>query len=593
MPDKEKLLLFPFAGSYICQVLSGKPFGTTDSMRTLIIFFIILFPGTLCAQTPPSEKHHSERTIAERERDARAFLDSAQRVNDPVEIAEAWYRLAKLEHSKMNLLKSNQNLLRSIRLLEKRGPSYELGRNYYWLAINARKMRDKKSTFENIEKALSVHHACNSDKGKAMVYGFLSNLYENYIPYAFDDPNLVEPNYSKALFYANLSYQYAAKLDDKRMAKDMELLIPQLSKLAQGMAQPHLMELDLETVKKENINTYIIYSLDYSRYLGQKGETGKSLEVLEATRKLIEQYTPESKKHLEFYERAAADYYTHTGDLRRAMEHLEKYHDYHTHGLMEDRQGAISELLISYETEKKETELKIQEHSLQNTRKLLGLSSVSLLLTLGLSTFLFRLYKKKQSISRKNVLLVQEQNHRVKNNLQVVSSLLNLQANMLADPMARQAIEEAQLRITAMIHLHRQLYENGQVDRIDMDRFIPDLTESVFESFDLRHVTLVTETGGILLPADTATLLGLLINELVTNACKYAFAGHPAPRLTIRLKSEPGKSLQLTVKDNGRQYPDLDRSPSFGSRLIRMMVTQLDGKSEYNYHNGLEFQLTF
>lgn len=555
-------------------------------MRTLIIFLIVLFPAALCAQEP-----HAERTTVERERDARAFLDSALRANDPVEIAEAWYRLAKSEQSKMNFLASNRNLLRSIRILEKRGPSYELGRNYYWLAINARRLQDKQGTMKNIEKALSIYNACNSDRGKMIAYGYLSNLYDDVLP----DRGLFEIDYEKALFYANLSKQYALKLNDKQILKDIQILIPRLFKATKGMIdQQHVMELDLDVLKKENnMVDHIQFSLDYSRYLGQKGKLKKSFEILETARQLIEQYTPDSKKNLEFYERAATDYYTHSGDLRKALEHFEKYYEYRTQGLMEDREGAISELLISYETEKKEAELKIREQSLKNTRMLLGVSSASLLLTLGLSTFLFQLYKKKQSISRKNALLVQEQNHRVKNNLQVVSSLLNLQANMLVDPEARQAIEEAQLRITAMVHLHRQLYENEQVDRIDMDRFIPDLTESVLESFDLRHVTLVSEAGGILLPADTATLLGLLINELVTNACKYAFAGHPDPRLTIRLNSEPGKPIQLSVKDNGRQHPDLDRNPSFGSRLIRMMVTQLDGTSEYNYHNGLEFLLTF
>ena len=181
----------------------------------------------------------------------------------------------------------------------------------------------------------------------------------------------------------------------------------------------------------------------------------------------------------------------------------------------------------------------------------------------------------------------------MKNNLQVVASLLNLQANMIEDPATRQAIEETQLRISAMVHLHRQLYENGQVAHIDMDRFIADLAESILDSFDMHNTSLKTETAGIFLETNTAVQLGLLINELITNACKYAFPNHPAPELQIRLTRLQGNAMQLCVKDNGLTEPDLQTGKSFGSRLIRMMVTQLDGTSEYNYHNGLEFLLTF
>lgn len=556
-------------------------------MRTLIIGLIFLFPAALSAQ---------QRSDAEREKDARTFLDSALRSKDPVEIGEAWYRLGKIEHMKLNVLESNRNLFQSIRVLEKRGPSYELGRNYQWLARNAQISHDRGESLKYIETSLEIFEMCDSDRGRMLSYSYLGHIFGYGSLYAggsiSGSENLSDLDYDKALGYLALSEKYALKLKSAEMLEAIKADVQKILTLKTGKEVRHRMELGLDYLKADtNRDDKIALKLDYASYLIHKGKEKEGLNWLEETQGIISRYHSANKHLLKLQERAWADYYLKKEDYKKALEHVEKFNEYNTLTLTEDRKGAISKLQVQFESEKKDAEIKQKEQNLQITRRYLWITAALLLTALLLSTVLYRLYKKNRSISRKNALLLQEQNHRVKNNLQVVSSLLNLQANMLGDPNARQAIEDAQLRISAMVHIHRQLYENGQVDRIEMDRFIPDLTESVLESFDLRNVTLVSETSGILLPADTATLLGLLINELVTNACKYAFAGHPAPRLNIRLSGED--TFILRVKDNGLERPDLKNKHSFGSKLIRMMVTQLEGTSEYTYDNGLEFVLTF
>ncbi|MBX2952197.1 MAG: sensor histidine kinase [Leadbetterella sp.] len=566
------------------EILSGE-FTGTEVMRTLIVWLIILFPIALSAQ----------RSDAQREKEVRIYLDSATRVNDPVEIAEAHYRLAKIEQTKLNILESNRNLFKSIRILEKKGPSYELGRNYLWLAHNAQFMRDKDELLQYVETALEIFKACNSDRGKMLAYGGLGHFYGyGFLSLLGKTDPLIRPDYDKALHYLQLGETYALKLKDGETLEKLKLTMQKFLARKTGKGVRHDMESGLEYLKTDtNRHDKITLKLDYASYLISKGRESEGLKWLEECQVVISRYYPGNKYILKSLERAWADYYICIKDYKSALEHVEKLNEYQIQVLAEDREGAISNLHVQFETEKKDAEIQQQEQNLRITRRYLWITGTLLLTALLLSAVLYRLYKKNRSISQKNALLVREQNHRVKNNLQVVSSLLNLQANMLDDPGARLAIEDAQLRISAMVHLHRQLYENGQVDRIDMERFIPDLTESVLESFDLRHVTLIQVATGILLPADTATLLGLLINELVTNACKYAFADHPAPVLNIELSKGPGNTLTLIVKDNGLKSPDLKNNRSFGSKLINMMVTQLDGTLEYTYQNGLQFSLTF
>jgi len=561
-------------------------------MRTLIALFISLFP--LITQ--------GQRSDSQREKEVRAYLDSAIASKDQVEIAEAWYRLAKVERRKMNILESNKNLFRAIRILEKSGPSYELGRCYYWLALNANEMQDDDEELKYLEKSLNIHEAAGSHWGRMVVYNTLASRYAQILNYLYSGRKY-PPDYEKALHYIDLSLFYAAKAKaSPQVVKELESGRKSVIDLKNGRPNSHFVESNPERVKNNPGDIDVLsHKLDYASYLAKNKRLKESLGYIKEAEEIINRLYNDNPSLLRLLSRSWADYYLQTQNYPEVIRYLEKYYEYNSKVLVEDREGAVSRLHILFETEKKEAELtrqalelRVKEQNITFTQRLLWLSLAFLLIASGLSFFLYRLNQKNKAISLKNTLLLQEQNHRVKNNLQVVSSLLNLQANMLTDPNTRQAIEETQLRISAMVQLHRQLYENGHVAHIDMERFIPDLVDNVLESYDLQQVRLTTEASGQFLPADTATLLGLLINELVTNACKYAFREHPDPRLIIRLApSIKSNTLIMSVKDNGLKEPELNKGPSFGSRLIGMMAAQLDGSCEYIYNNGLEFQLTF
>lgn len=534
------------------------------------------------------------RTDTQREKEVKAYLDSAIKSKDPIEIAEAYYRLGKVENRKLDLLKSNKNLLKAISILEEFGPTYELGRNYYWLAINARQMRDKVETFKNLDKAFDIYNICNSSRGKMLIYNMLSNIYEDSLP-SMNDRDIFETDYKKALHYADLSLKYAILEDDTSLIEDNKKLINRLRKMVDGdFSSLHPIEMNMHYLEKTNLHDYITYSLDYSRHLLKQKQFSKAWKKLTEVDSLIKKYTLGNQKNLMHLEKAFADYYTETKDLSKAINHLKNFHEYQIKVLQDDRQGAISQLHISHETEKKVAALKLKDQDLLASKRLLWISGGFLTLSMGLSFFLFRLNKKNTAISKKNALLVREQNHRVKNNLQIVSSLLNLQSLTLDNPKTKAAIDETQLRIASMIHLHRQLYDNESINKICMSTFLLEITEDVLNTYDLNHVLIKAENlEAIELDADKAMLLGLITNELVTNACKYAFPNHPQPILHISLSETPNKRLEMAIRDNGLQKVTIKEqsSNSFGYKLISMLVLQLNAISSYQYHEGLEFRL--
>nr|WP_262923874.1 sensor histidine kinase [Spirosoma liriopis] len=202
------------------------------------------------------------------------------------------------------------------------------------------------------------------------------------------------------------------------------------------------------------------------------------------------------------------------------------------------------------------------------------------------------LFRKYRRLSEHNAKLVKEQNHRVKNNLQSITSLLGLQYNRLTDPAAREAVEESLLRVEAMALVHQRLYDGERLVEVDLREYIPELVSGVLRSFNFNHVQPKYTLSPIWLDADRAISVGLLLNELVTNSCKYAFPDHPNPALAISCQEVNGK-LNVLFVDNGPGFTPKPKANSFGMKLMDMITQKLKGKSYFNMDNGCSFTLSF
>jgi len=199
------------------------------------------------------------------------------------------------------------------------------------------------------------------------------------------------------------------------------------------------------------------------------------------------------------------------------------------------------------------------------------------------------------ALAGKEVLL-QEVHHRVKNNLQIISSLLNLQAESLPD-IAQGALEESQRRIRSMALVHEQLYGGADPGELDFADYVRSLTSDLMNAYrgELERVQLRLELEPVLLGVSQAISCGLILNELVTNALKYAFPGSRTGEILVTLRCQGGE-VELRVADDGVGFPpgfDCTQSHSLGLRIIALLTNQLSGTLRNDPGAGTSFTLTF
>jgi PAS domain S-box-containing protein len=200
------------------------------------------------------------------------------------------------------------------------------------------------------------------------------------------------------------------------------------------------------------------------------------------------------------------------------------------------------------------------------------------------------------SLDEKEVLL-REIHHRVKNNLQIISSLLSLQSSYLKDEASKEVLKESQDRVKSMAMIHQKLYQSGNFEQIEMGEYIKYLVNGLFNSYgiDSGKIKLKTDLQKIYLDIDSAIPLGLIINEIVTNSIKHAFPGELKGEIFIKIVQEDENYL-IIVADNGIGLPedlDLLKTGTLGMQLIRNLVRQIDGELELKRLNGTEFRIKF
>ena len=192
--------------------------------------------------------------------------------------------------------------------------------------------------------------------------------------------------------------------------------------------------------------------------------------------------------------------------------------------------------------------------------------------------------KLRESLKEKEILL-QEVNHRVKNNLQVILSLFALQGESTNDPERIAMLSEIRLRIQSMAMIHEKIYKSERLGQINFHQYVKDLTTEIFHTYSTSSgsVRLNLEVAPVSLEINRAVPFALILNELTSNALKYAFTAKEKGNLSISLKLEKDKLLLLTVCDDGIGIPkkiQFSNTKTLGLRLVRVLTRQLNGKAE-------------
>jgi two-component sensor histidine kinase len=539
---------------------------------------------------------------AERLKYANEVYQKAITKHDSLLLAEAWYLYGKTYVFAGDYRTAQIYFLKSLRIQETRGNSPELSRLYVRLCENERRQRHFPKALDYANLALRIAQSIRSDKELIRSYGAIGHLYEgmwsNELPYDRATYNRIHAYYTKA-------EQLCLKLHDSVGAAEASIDLGVLyNRMKDPRAIPTLEKAValFKSKQKDGILVKAMLNLSTAYLVAQKNSL--AFRTIQEAEKLYEHNKLNEFDSQRLLAQNYMLYFQTIGQWEQAFAQLKKLNDLDRSQLLSDQDGAISRLNIEYETEKKEAQLQAQnrELALQNesvqTQQRLTLTLLALfVMTASMSIIFFWLNRKNKRISKQKEELVKEQNHRVKNNLQVVSSLLNLQARRLSDEAARKAVEESRLRVQSMVIVHRRLYDGEKLAVINLRDFMQELVQGVLKAFGYPDVEPQLTVDPISLKVEKAIPLGLIMNELVTNVCKYAFPENETPELRISCQRKANK-LECVVADNGPGFdnaepafmtddrPPVAQTTSFGMMLIEAQVTQLSGT--YSFSSGGE-----
>lgn len=314
-----------------------------------------------------------------------------------------------------------------------------------------------------------------------------------------------------------------------------------------------------------------------------------------------------------------ADAYAKSHQYESAYHAFKVYDQLKDSIFTEEADRRVAQLQTEHEVAQKESTILQQQQELQQRKKvqLLTIGMVILLLLILFGLYRNYIYNKRTSekLSRlntnleqknkeldiknqENVILLKEIHHRVKNNLQVLSSLLSLQSDYIADPAALDAVIEGRNRVQSMGLLHQKLYMGDHLSAVNVREYIQDLINHLGETFGVnRKINFELDIRVEQFDIDTAIPLGLIINELVTNSLKYAFPDQKNGKITIQLWLEkPTQLLVLKVADNGvglQENHEHSNATNFGTDLIKVLSKKLKGSITHSNENGYSTIIQF
>lgn len=320
-----------------------------------------------------------------------------------------------------------------------------------------------------------------------------------------------------------------------------------------------------------------------------------------------------------------AKYYKYTGNLNKAAEFYDKYIHFKDSITKTDNENKLINQQVSFELYQKEglltekekiiqkNKLMTEHQKTQRSYMLIGilvLAFIILLLVINAQMNKRRHselnVKNKHIIQQKSAIenalkekefLIKEIHHRVKNNLQIISSMLSLQAETIDNEAAKEVLQESRLRINSMALIHQLLYSKNNMLSVSISDYLSTLLLQIEKSYSGTSSKVVTDLNcdSLNIDLDTAIPLGLIVNELVTNSFKHAFEKTNAGLISVSFtKNEAANIYTLSVRDNGKGFdPAKQKTNSLGMELIQMLAEQLNGKMVFKNEHGTVAEISF
>lgn len=532
-------------------------------------------------------------------------LSLKKRINDQKGIASVYNNLGGIYDNKGNSPKALEYYLKSLEIREKnnsndlKGLSISLnnvGQSYY----NQGEIEKAQYYFQ---RSLDVNPDAKDDYAKASVLNNIGVIYS------------LEDDYEKALKYFQESLQIKKSIGDQngvvislnsigRMYKSqgnhnkaLEYFTNSLAlsrshnnQEGQAISLINLSNLNLLSNKIDNAKKYGNESMLLAKKIKKPKLIGQAAQVLNKIYKKEGKWKPA----LTMYELYVK--------MRDSIRNKETEKDL-------IRQNAAYDLdKKEYEIELLSAQNEVNKLKLQENRNFIYFISTAFLFTLILAITIYYgnqkkqvinelLKQQKEDISSKNeekAIMLKEIHHRVKNNLQIVNSLLRFQARNITDKKVLGVFEIVQNRVMSMAMLHEKMYLSDDLKYISSKEHFTELIEGLIDNYTVgKHIKLNLDIDDIPIDISVLTPLGLIISELITNSVKYGFVNKNEGKIDVSLKQLPAKKIELIISDNGIGYNSNEINEGLGTKLVRIYVKQLKGKLDEIIQKGTGYKLVF
>jgi two-component sensor histidine kinase len=295
------------------------------------------------------------------------------------------------------------------------------------------------------------------------------------------------------------------------------------------------------------------------------------------------------------------------GEYKAALHSFREYHQMYDTLLNAEKDAKLVELLTQYEVDKKENTITLlnQEKVIaQRNLYILAVGALGLFVLMLLAIYFYNkrqkyvslLEQKNQTITvmlEEKEFLIKEIHHRVKNNLQIVSSLLQLQSRYIIEPNAIEALHDGDNRVKSMAIIHHHLYSSDNVTAVNIKNYTDNLLENLSATYSTldKEIEMKLDIDPIFLDVSLMIPLGLIINEIITNAFKYAFTNRSNGAITVTIK-EHEDELIVRIQDDGVGKEIVQNQVGFGTRMINAFLKKLNASMETNINNGTAIRIS-
>lgn len=494
-----------------------------------------------------------------------------------------------------NFPESSKNLTKALQIAEQIKDPIKIARIYNNIAIIYNKQEKLEEEQQNYQKALQSINGIQSPAAERLRNIINSNIALNYLD---------QKQYDKALTIFQKCFEYEKKLNYKT----------NLAGSSRSLSKVYLGKKEYPKALEYAQNALQLYTqlgnksgqADVHREIGViMTKTNQLQKALDFTQKGLQLSTKIGElESIKFCYENLSQIHSKLGNFKEAYHNqvlFKKMSDSMFNSEINDK---VTQIQMTYEFDKKQEELKrlqsekdtkLKSESNKQRNFLIAIAMTLFflsLLTIGIY-FNLKSYKKQKniveqqkeqiqnSLTEKETLL-REIHHRVKNNLQIISSLLNMQSEDIEDPKVLLSIQEGQSRVQAMSLIHQNLYQSEHIDKVNIQNYFKELTNylSTMYKGDSNSVKVNIEASTIQFDFDTAIPLGLIVNELVSNAYKHAFSTKKEGVISIQINAISSIDYQLLVSNDGEKLPsnfDWNKPKSLGMKLVTILSKQLRG----------------